>query len=101
MKELKKAELLGKMETADSRQQTADQSRNQSQNRVLEAGTMAYYEWTRSMRWAGVSPNVYRLEREYLRVKLTKSEMRLYEKRITRTPDITRWSVKITPHMRV
>ena len=59
-------------------------------------------EWTRSMRWAGVSPNVYRLEREYRRgVKLTKSEMRLYEKRITRTPEITRWSVKITPHMRV
>jgi hypothetical protein len=59
-------------------------------------------EWTRSMRWAGMAPNVYRLEGEYLPgVKLTKTEMKLYEQRIKRTLDIARWSLKITPHMRV
>jgi hypothetical protein len=53
-------------------------------------------EWTKSMRWDGVAPNVYRLEGEYHRgVKLTKQEMKPYEKRLVRTPTIDRWSLKI------
>ena len=55
-------------------------------------------EWTKSMRWDGVAPNVYRLEGEYHRgVKLSKQEMKLYEKRIVRTTTLDRWSMKIQP----
>ena len=60
------------------------------------------FEWTRSMRWSGITPNVFRLEGEYhTGVKLTKNEMRRYEKRLARTPNIDRWSLKIKPHKRV
>jgi hypothetical protein len=60
------------------------------------------YEWTRSMQWDGVTPNVYRLEGEYDRgIKLTKREMCCLEKRLVRKTDIARWSVKIKPHLRV
>jgi hypothetical protein len=53
-------------------------------------------EWTKSMRWSGIAPNVYRLVREYGRgAKLTKQEMKFYEKRLVRTPDIQRWSLHI------
>lgn len=59
-------------------------------------------EWTRSMRWDGVAPNVYFLDREYHRgVKLAKPEMRRYEKRLARMPEIERWSLTIQPHKRV
>jgi len=55
-------------------------------------------EWTKSMRWAGIAPNVYVLNREYHRgVKLTKQDMTRYEKRLKRTPIIDRWSLKIKP----
>jgi len=58
-------------------------------------------KWTRSMCWGGLAPNVYRLADEYHRgVKLTKQEMRYYEERLVRTPDIGRWSLKIQPHRR-
>jgi hypothetical protein len=60
------------------------------------------YEWTCSMRWDGVAPNVYRLEKEYCTgIKLSKQEMLCYEERLIRTPDIARWSAKIKPHKRV
>ena len=60
------------------------------------------YEWTRSMRWNGVAPNVYHLEGEYERgIKLTKREMEHFEKRLIRTRDIARWSLKIIPHLKV
>lgn len=59
-------------------------------------------EWTKSMRWDGIAPNVYCLDREYHRgVTLTKPEMRLYEKRLVRMPNINRWSLTIQPHKRV
>jgi transposase len=59
-------------------------------------------EWTCSMRWAGIAPNVYRLEGEYEREgKLTKKEMKPYQKRLVRTNGIQRWSVKIQPYIRV
>ena len=62
----------------------------------------AVREWTKTMRWAGIAPNVYFLEREYFRgVKLTVHEMRCYEGRLVRTPSIDRWSLKIKPHRRV
>jgi len=55
-------------------------------------------EWTRSMRWAGVAPKVYHLDDEYHHgVKLSKREMKLYEKRLVRTPTLDRWSLKIEP----
>jgi hypothetical protein len=55
-------------------------------------------EWTKSMRWAGSAPNVYVLEGKYHRgVTLTKSEMKPYEKRLTRTAGIEKWSLTIKP----
>jgi transposase len=58
----------------------------------------AVREWTKSMRWAGVAPNVYLLEREYDKgVKLSKREMKAHEKRLLRTKNIERWSLNIEP----
>jgi hypothetical protein len=55
-------------------------------------------EWTKSMRWSDVAPNVYCLSGEYNRgIKLTKKEMSLYEKRLERTPTIEQWSLTIKP----
>jgi hypothetical protein len=62
----------------------------------------AVREWTKSMRWAGMPPNVYLLEREYEKgVKLTKREMKVYEKRLLRTKNIERWSLNIEPYKKV
>ena len=59
-------------------------------------------EWTKTMCWDGVVPNTYFLNDEYHRgVKLTKQEMRVYEKRLARTPGIGRWSLTILPQKRV
>jgi len=58
----------------------------------------AVREWTKTMRWDGIAPNVYFLDREYHRgVKLTTREMNLYSKRLFRTPAIERWSLVIHP----
>jgi transposase len=58
-------------------------------------------EWTKSMRWAGIAPNVYSLDKEYKQgVKLTKKELELYEKRLKRTEGIEKWSVSIEPKKR-
>jgi len=55
-------------------------------------------EWTKTMRWDGVAPNVYFLDRKYHRgAKLTPRELKSYEKRLTRTPLIDRWSLFIEP----
>jgi len=55
-------------------------------------------EWTQTMRWAGIAPNVYFLDREYHRgVKLSKREMMPYLQRLTRTPLIEQWSITIEP----
>jgi transposase len=60
------------------------------------------YEWTKSMRPDGVPPNVFRLDGEYRRgIKLTKQEMKGYEKRLIRSTGIARWSVSISPPVRV
>jgi hypothetical protein len=49
-------------------------------------------EWTKSMRWAGIAPNVYVLDAEYhTGVALTKSAMKQYEQRLTRTAGIEKW----------
>jgi hypothetical protein len=46
-------------------------------------------EWTKSMRWAGIAPNVYSLDKKYDRgVKLTKKELKPYEEQLKRTPGI-------------
>jgi len=59
-------------------------------------------EWTKTMRWSGIAPNVYCLEKEYHRgVKLTKNEMKAYGKRLIRTVGIERWSLTIKPYTRV
>jgi hypothetical protein len=58
----------------------------------------AVREWTKSMRWAGIAPNVYCLDREYHRgVKLTAQEMKPYSKRLQRTPLIEPWSIVVQP----
>jgi hypothetical protein len=55
-------------------------------------------EWTKTMRWDGVPPNIYFLDREYHRgVKLTARELKSYEKRLIRTPLIDRWSLVVEP----
>jgi len=58
----------------------------------------AVREWTKSMRWAGIAPNVYFLDKQYSRgVKLSAMEMKSYSKRLQRTPKIERWSLVIEP----
>lgn len=55
-------------------------------------------EWTKTMRWDGVAPHVYFLNREYHRgAKLTARELIPYEQRLIRTPMIDRWSVFVQP----
>jgi hypothetical protein len=55
-------------------------------------------EWTKTMRWDGIAPNVYFLDRKYHRgVKLTAGEMNVYSLRLRRTPLIERWSLFIKP----
>jgi hypothetical protein len=58
-------------------------------------------EWTKTMRWAEIAPNVYSLDKNYERgVKLTKKELEPYEKRLKRTKGIEKWSVVIEPKKR-
>ena len=55
-------------------------------------------EWTKTMRWDDIAPNVYVLDREYhTGVKLTAKEMKPYAMRLLRTPLIERWSLCIQP----
>jgi hypothetical protein len=55
-------------------------------------------EWTKSMRWAGIAPNVYFVDKTYKRgAKLTKRELKPYSQRLLRAPLIGQWSVKIQP----
>jgi hypothetical protein len=55
-------------------------------------------EWTKTMRWDGIVPNVYFLNKEYERgVRLTAQELRPYSDRLIRTPLIDRWSLFINP----
>ncbi len=55
-------------------------------------------EWTKTMWWDGIAPNVYFLDREYYRgVKLTAREMQPYSLRLNRKPLIERWSLLIQP----
>jgi len=62
----------------------------------------AVREWTKSMRWDGIAPNVYFLDKEYhTGVKLSKAEMKPYEQRLIRTDGIEKWSLIIKPEKRV
>jgi len=62
----------------------------------------AVREWTKTMRWDGVVPDVYFLDRKYRRgAKLTEREMKLYSKRLLRTPLVERWSLFIKPQLLV
>jgi hypothetical protein len=55
-------------------------------------------EWTKTMRWDGIAPNVYFLNREYHRgAKLTAQEMKTCSLRLQRTPLIERWSLFSQP----
>ena len=55
-------------------------------------------EWTKTMRWAGIAPNVYFLDKEYhTGAKLTVKEMKPYTERLQRTPGIEQWSLIIEP----
>ena len=56
------------------------------------------HEWTKTMRWAGVAPNVYFLNKTYERgAKLSKRELKPYSQRLRRTPHIKKWNVVIEP----
>lgn len=58
----------------------------------------AVREWTKTMRWDGIAPNVYFLDKEYERgMKLTAKELKPYSLRLKRTPLIERWSLVIKP----
>ncbi len=55
-------------------------------------------KWTKTMRWDGIAPNVYFLDKEYERgMKLTARELHPYSLRLKRTPQIERWSLFIKP----
>jgi transposase len=59
-------------------------------------------EWSKSMRWGGIAPNVYLMEREYhTGVSLKPREFKPYEQRLVRKPGIDRWNLTIEPHKRV
>ena len=65
-------------------------------NGALLTDMEAVREWTKSMRWDGIAPNVYVVDKEYHRgVALTAREMESYSKRVLRTPMIERWSLVI------
>ncbi len=67
-------------------------------NGTLLTDLDAVREWTKTMRWDGVAPNVYFLNKEYERgMKLTTREMEPYSLRLKRTPSIERWSLFINP----
>jgi hypothetical protein len=58
----------------------------------------AVREWTKTMRWGGIEPSVYFLNREYhTGAKLTAKEMKPYSERLQRTPPFERWSLTIKP----
>jgi len=53
-------------------------------------------EWTKSMRWSGIPPNVYFLDKSYERgAKLNKRELKPYLQRLIRTPNIEKWGIVI------
>jgi len=55
-------------------------------------------EWTKTMQWGGIAPNVYALDGEYHRgVRLTKKQLRPYSQRLIRTIGIGKWSLTIQP----
>ena len=55
-------------------------------------------EWTKTLRWGDIAPNVYFLDREYhTGAKLTAKEMKPYSERVQRTPFMERWSLVIKP----
>jgi len=56
-------------------------------------------EWTKkTMRWDGIAPNVYFVDKTYERgAKLTKRELKPYSQRLIRAPWIGQWSLKILP----
>jgi len=67
-------------------------------NGALLTDIDAVREWTKTMRWDGIAPNVYFLNKEYERgMKLTAKELRPYSLRLKRTPLIERWSLVIKP----
>ena len=67
-------------------------------NGALLTDFEAVREWTKTMRWDGITPNVYFLDREYTRgVKLTKRELKPYSQRLIRTPNIEKWSMMVMP----
>jgi hypothetical protein len=58
----------------------------------------AVREWTKTMRWDGIAPNVYFLDQQYHRgVKLNAHQMKSYSMRLLRTPLIERWSLLVQP----
>jgi hypothetical protein len=65
-------------------------------NGTLLTDFVTVCEWTKTMRWDGNTPNVYRLEKTYeLGIKLNTQEIEGYNKRLIRTPKIERWSLLI------
>jgi hypothetical protein len=67
-------------------------------NGALLTDLAAVCEWTKTMRWNGIAPKVYFLDREYHRgVSLTAKEMKTYSMRLSRTPLIEKWSLVIKP----
>ena len=55
-------------------------------------------EWAATMTWKGVEPIVKLVEKTYEKgVKLTKPEMKKYEKRISRSKKLPKWDVIIDP----
>jgi len=53
-------------------------------------------EWTKTMRWDGIVPNVYALDKSYKRgAKLSQRELKPYLLRLIRTPNIEKWAIVI------
>ena len=66
---------------------------------LVDPNSCTHPTFQNTFRYTRIASNVYGLEKEYHRgVALTKSEMKLYGKRLIRTVGIEKWSLTIKPY---
>ncbi|MCP4482662.1 MAG: hypothetical protein GY817_07870 [bacterium] len=67
-------------------------------NGALLSNARTMINWAKSMTWKGISPLVTLSHKIYEKgIKLTKKEMKKYEKRLQRNPNLPKWDILIEP----
>ena len=80
----------------DASKKLKDSLRRAFQAQVVLDHWQAVCEWTKTMRWDGIPPNVFMIDKIYERgAKLSKHELKPYSQRLLRTPNIEKWSMVI------